>query len=298
MGTPSGSSVYASTGFACSVTCGRVSFVLGLQGPCASFDTACSSSLVAGHSSLRALQSLECPMALSSGVNMVLSAGAMRGNAIAGFTSVTGRSHTFDSRADGYARGEAIGTISSRLADGASTRLLGSAIRQDGRSASLTAPNGQAQQGVLSAALADAALTFDQVTALETHGTGTALGDPIEASAFSAVFLSRWDETKRPLAAGSLKANVGHTEPGAGLAGLLKLLAVLQNAQGAPNAQLRSINPHVRAALGGRPGALPTQLTGLGSSQRRGFAGGFFHAAIVHVHLRGKRGRGLLHSDF
>ena len=154
MGTAAGSSVYSATGFSCAVTCGRISFALGLQGPCASFDTACSSSLVGNHSSMRALQYMECPLALSSGVNMILSSSAMRGNAIAGFTSVKGRSHTFDARADGYARGEAIDTVACRLAEGSPISLLGSAVRQDGRSASLTAPNGQAQQGVLSGALA------------------------------------------------------------------------------------------------------------------------------------------------
>ena len=101
--TPAGRSVYASTGFSCSVTCGRVSFALGLHGPCASFDTACSASLVADHGSLRALQRRECETALSAGVNMILEPAAMSGNAVAGFTSVRGRSHTFDARADGYA---------------------------------------------------------------------------------------------------------------------------------------------------------------------------------------------------
>ena len=92
---------------ACSVTCGRVSFVLGLQGPCASYDTACSASLVANHGSVRALQRVECASALSAGVNMILEPSTTRGNAVAGFTSVKGRSHTFDVRTDGYARGEA-----------------------------------------------------------------------------------------------------------------------------------------------------------------------------------------------
>ena len=90
--TPAGRSVYAATGFSCSVTCGRVSFVLGLQGPCASYDTACSASLVANHGSVRALQRVECTSALSAGVNMILEPSTMRGNAVAGFTSVKGLS--------------------------------------------------------------------------------------------------------------------------------------------------------------------------------------------------------------
>ena len=150
IGSPLGRSVYASTGFSCSVTCGRISFALGLHGPCASYDTACSASLVANHASVRGLQRLECESALSAGVNMILDPAAMRGNAVAGFTSVRGRSHTFDARADGYARGEAIDAIACRLGEDGAAReafaaaLGASAIRQDGRSASLTAPSGTA----------------------------------------------------------------------------------------------------------------------------------------------------------
>ena len=228
LSTPAGRSVYASTGFSCSVTCGRVSFVLGLQGPCASFDTACSASLVASHCSVRGLQRVECEMALSAGVNMILDPVAMRANAVAGFTSVRGRSHTFDGRADGYARGEAIGAISCQpSSDTVPGRMMitGSAIRQDGRSASLTAPNGQAQQGVLRASLTDAALAAIEVSTLEAHGTGTALGDPIEAGALAAVILADRSDSIAPLFVGGVKANIGHAEPAAGMTGLLKLAA-------------------------------------------------------------------------
>ena len=100
--------------------------------------------------------------------------------------------------------------------------MPGSAVRQDGRSASLTAPNGQAQQGVLAASLADAGLAAEGLVLLEAHGTGTALGDPIEAGAVAAVLLGQ--RTRGELVVGSLKANAGHTEPGAGLAGALKLM--------------------------------------------------------------------------
>tara|TARA_B110000046_G_C13023685_1_gene412596 strand:- start:3048 stop:6788 length:3741 start_codon:yes stop_codon:yes gene_type:complete len=260
-------SVYAATGYACSVTCGRVSYVLGMQGPCASYDTACSASLVANHGSMRALQRLECEDALSAGVNMILDAGAMLGNSTAGFTSVKGRSHSFDSRADGYARGEAIDALTcskSNVSEASSApEMVGSAIRQDGRSASLTAPNGRAQQGVLNASITDAQLAPEDVALLEAHGTGTALGDPIEAGALAAVFLSNSDGSL-PLALGSLKANAGHTEPGAGLAGALKLLVQLENRAASPNAQLRSLNPHVaRAFEVYMPFLLPTRMSQL-----------------------------------
>ena len=159
-----------------------------------------------------------------------------------------GRSHTFDVRADGYARGEAVDTIAYRLNDASATvPVHGSAVRQDGRSASLTAPNGQAQQGVLMASLSDARLSAEQSMALEAHGTGTALGDPIEAGAVAATFLVH--RASGSFAVGSLKANAGHTEPGAGLAGTLKLLMQLVGEVMSPNAQLRSLNAHVGGTL-------------------------------------------------
>ena len=208
---------------------------------------------MASHGSVRALQRSECDAALSAGVNMLLDPAAMAGNAVAGFTSVRGRSHTFDARADGYARGEAVDAVASRCAVDAPVLrvwMVGSAIRQDGRSASLTAPNGQAQQGVLSASLADACLEAGEVAVLEAHGTGTALGDPIEAGAVAAVYRS----SEGALVVGSLKANAGHTEPGAGLAGVLKLCVQLCGREMSPNAQLRVLNAHVGAAMSGQAG--------------------------------------------
>ena len=251
LATPAGRGVYAATGFQCSATCGRVAFVLGLQGPCASYDTACSASLVANHGSTRALQRVETEKALTAGINMILDPSTMFTNAVASFTSVRGRSHTFDARADGYARGEALNcTVSERSSDDGASSLggiAGSAVRQDGRSASLTAPNGQAQRGVISASLTDAQLEADQVQALEAHGTGTSLGDPIEAGAV--VLLFNAHRRLLPLAIGSLKANAGHAEPGAGFAGVSKLLMQLGIVTAPPNAQLRLLNPHVGEVL-------------------------------------------------
>ena len=285
--TPAGRSVYASTGYTCSVTCGRVSFALGMQGPCCSFDTACSASLVANHSSMRALQKMECGEALSAGVNMITDPATMGYNAIAGFTSITGRSHTFDARADGYARGEAVGAMVCTLLAASQVCVVGSAIRQDGRSASLTAPNGQAQQGVLKAAYTDASQQATKVAMLEAHGTGTALGDPIEAGAVAAVFLSLRTDQLASLDTGSLKANAGHCEPGAGLAGASKLIVHLNGLAVPPNAQLRVLNPHVGGVLGGLACALPTQATALqnvpltGGVSSFGYAGTIAHVVIV-----------------
>jgi acyl transferase domain-containing protein len=304
-GTPASRSVYAATGFQCSVTCGRVSFALGLQGPCASFDTACSASLLANHTSIRALQYGECDAALSAGVNMVLDAETMTGNAIAGFTSVRGRSHTFDARADGYARGEAIdaGVCQLRV-DDAVTRFLGSAVRQDGRSASLTAPNGQSQRLLLASSLADATISAEQAGALEAHGTGTALGDPIEAGSMSAVFLAQ--RLADPYIVGSYKANGGHGEPGAGLAGVSKLLAQLRDQTMSPNAQLRLLNPHVGTSLSGHAAcALPVQAAALFEADVKnagvssfGYAGTIAHTVLQRMHLAARHNSVLPHLSY
>ena len=226
---------------------------------------------------------------------MIFDPAAMQGNAIAGFTSITGRSHTFDFRADGYARGEAIGAISCALDDGsaeAGVQMAGSAIRHDGRSASLTAPNGQAQQAVLRASLADAQMAPQDAALLEAHGTGTALGDPIEAGAVAAAYLSARRSGGTPLAIGSLKANAGHTEPGAGVAGALNLLVKLQSQRTSPNAQLRIINPHVGGSLRGQTACgLCTQVTGLrAAAEAAWLVGGVssfgYSGTIAHAMLR------------
>ena len=220
--SPAGSSVYAATGSSASIAAGRLSYTLGLHGPCVSYDTACSAALAAGHAGLRALQLAECTVGLVVGVTLMLAPGVGTSFAVAGMTSARGRSHTFDARADGYARGEACGGVALRggMNDVAAVGLLGSAVRQDGRSASLTAPNGQAQQGLLVAALQDASTSVDTLALNEAHGTGTALGDPIEAGSLVGTVLSAREEA---LAVGGVKANIGHAEPAAGMTGLLKL---------------------------------------------------------------------------
>ena len=134
-------------------------------------------------------------------------------------TSARGRSHTFDERADGYARGEACGALVLQpVVAEASLSVEGAAVRCDGRSASLTAPNGQAQRALLSAALGDAGVGAASVARVEAHGTGTALGDPIEVGALAGAVVSAQGDAAVPLCVGSVKANSGHAEPAAGLA--------------------------------------------------------------------------------
>eukprot|EP00966_Prymnesium_polylepis_P020553 472848-Prymnesium_polylepis.1 len=179
----------------------------------------------------------ECAATVVAGVTLMLAPGVGFSFAVAGMTSVRGRSHTFDARADGCARGEACGGV-ALVVDGvvAALEVLGSAVRQDGRSASLTAPNGQAQQGLLAAAWGDAGVGAGELSLSEAHGTGTALGDPIEAGSLVAEVASCGDALIVRLATGGVKANVGHAEPAAGMMGLLKLVVGLDGGQVAPNA--------------------------------------------------------------
>ena len=268
--SPAGGSVYAATGSAHSIASGRLSYVLGLHGASAAYDSACSAALVACHAAVRALQRGECAGGLAAGINLMLLPGVGVSFARAGMTSPQGRSFTFDARADGYARGEACaaGALVATSTRGASAaappaRVRGCAVRQDGRSASLTAPNGQAQQGLLRAAFGEAATSADEIGAAEFHGTGMALGDPIEAGAFAGAVLSCRLTASAPLAVGGVKANIGHAEPAAGMTGLVRLLAGLARGAAPPNAQLRVLNVHIRGMRFGGSGVMITQLAAL-----------------------------------
>ena len=285
--SPAGGSVYGATGATSSIASGRLSYVLGLHGACASIDSACSSALTACHSGVRTLQLGECAIGLVASATLMLVPDMGVSLAVAGMTSARGRCHTFDIRADGYARGEACGGVTLfRVADDALLSVSGSAVRQDGRSASLTAPNGQAQQGLLIAALADANTSAGALALSEAHGTGTALGDPIEAGSLAAAVLVG---REAPLAAGGVKANIGHAEPAAGMTGLLKLVLGLRRSEASPNAQLRLRNPFVGESLHGVGCVLPVQLTALardasgGGVSSFGYSGTIVHGLLQHL---------------
>ena len=262
--SPAGRSVYAATGSSHSVAVGRLSYVLGLHGPCVSFDTACSSALAAGHAAWRAVQLRECERALLASVNLMLTPGVSLSFAVAGMTSAAGRCHTFDARADGYVRGEACGAAVLQPAAGATAEaavllLCGSAVRQDGRSASLTAPNGSAQRALLHAALAEAGVAAAGVARLEAHGTGTALGDPTEAGSLAATLCGPGSGRASPLAVGAAKASIGHGEAASGQSGLQRLAAALGRLSSGGNAQLRRLNPLVGELWKGAAAVLSTQ---------------------------------------
>jgi acyl transferase domain-containing protein/NAD(P)-dependent dehydrogenase (short-subunit alcohol dehydrogenase family) len=224
---------FALSGTAHSIAGGRVSYFLGAQGPNISVDTACSSSLVAVHLAVKGLRAREADMALAGGVNITLLPDASIITSRARMMSPTGRCNAFDESADGYVRSEGSAMIVlKRLSDAQrdGNRILalirGTALNQDGRSSGLTAPHGPSQEAVVRAALEDAGLTAGEIAFVEAHGTGTSLGDPIEVTALGNVFAGR--PADRPLLIGSVKANIGHTEAAAGMAGLIKAVQALR----------------------------------------------------------------------
>ena len=240
---------YVSTGNAFSVACGRLSYFLALHGPSVAVDTACSSSLVALHLACQGLRLGETDFALVGGVNLVLTPEMNINFSKARMMAPDGRCKTFDAAADGYVRGEGCAVLvlrrqSDALADG--DRILavvrGSAINQDGRSGGLTAPNGPAQEAVLRAALAAAGVAGLDIGYVETHGTGTSLGDPIEVGALSTVLCAGRDP-KQPLSIGSVKTNLGHLEAAAGVAGVVKVVLALARREIPPHLHFRKGNP-------------------------------------------------------
>ena len=276
-----------------SVASGRLSYILDLRGPALAFDTACSTALVASHGAASALKLDECTDALVSNVNLMLLPGVSAIFAMAGMTSPTGKCHTFDAMADGYVRGEAIvaTTLHSEKAvfgkgAGGALEIVGSRVICDGKSASLTAPNGQAQQALLKATLKASGMVSDDLDLLEAHGTGTALGDPIEMrSMFDSVFASR--SASRPqLAVGAAKANVGHSEVAAGAVGLLKLALGLTWREASPIAGLTKINPMIASSMPSSC-ALPQALTKLPQGPVAGGVSSFgYSGTIAHTVLK------------
>ncbi len=221
------------TGIASSVAAGRLSYTLGLQGPCVALDTACSSSLVAVHLACQSLRNRECHLALAGGANVILAAETNVFLSRAGMLARDGRCKTFAAAADGYVRSEGCGmVVLKRLDDARASRdrilaiIRGSAINQDGRSSGLTAPNGPSQEALMRDALERAGIAPADVSYVEAHGTGTALGDPIEVQALGAVFGADRPSSD-PLLIGSVKTNVGHLETAAGVAGLIKVVLAL-----------------------------------------------------------------------
>jgi acyl transferase domain-containing protein/acyl carrier protein len=288
------------TGHAGSIAANRVSYALGLEGPSLAIDTACSSSLVAVHEACRSLRAGESTLALVGGIQLNLSPRTFMAVSAFGALAPDGRCKTFDARANGYGRGEGGGVVvlkplSRALADGDSIYCVirGSAVNNDGASNGLTAPSPKAQERVLRDAYASAGIDPARVQYVELHGTGTPLGDPIEAGALGAV-LGAARAPERPLHVGSVKTNIGHLEAAAGIASLIKVALSIRKQKLPASLHFEQPNPHIafdqlglrmQAGLTSWPVEEEPALAGISSF---GFGGTNCHV-VVEEHRPGPR---------
>ena len=296
---------HTATGYSHSILANRISYLFDFHGPSEAVDTACSSSLVAVNRAVEALQSGNCELAIAGGVNLLLSPTMYVSFAKAGMLSPDGRCRAFDNGANGYVRGEGVGAIllkplSRALAAGDHVYavILGSAESHGGRATSLTAPNPNAQADLLVNAYARAAVNPATVTYIEAHGTGTQLGDPLEVTGLKKAFARLYDlhgiadNGDHRCAIGSVKANIGHLESAAGIAGIIKTLLAMQNEFLPSNPNLERQNAYIE--LEGSPffliskGRAWAQLTDVKNKAiplRAGVSSFGFGGAYAHVIL-------------
>ncbi len=244
-----GSSPYVATGCSFSTAAGRISYTFGFHGPALSIDTACSSSLVAMHQAAQSMRKGECNQAIVAGINILLTIEPNINFAKAQMLAPDGRCKTFSDDADGYVRGEGCGAVllkplsdAQRDGDNILAVLKGSAINQDGASAGLTVPYGPAQRDVIQQALKDARVPASDISYVEAHGTGTALGDPIEVKALGEVFS---DDREKALVIGSVKTQIGHLEPAAGIASFIRTVMAMQNKTLPPHLHCETLNTRI-----------------------------------------------------
>ncbi|PMD26969.1 ketoacyl-synt-domain-containing protein [Hyaloscypha hepaticicola] len=249
---PFGGAFYAATGYGSSMLSNRVSWFFDLRGPSVTVDTACSSSLYAVHLACQSLRLGESKMAIIGGTNLIYDPSYMRDMCWMTFLSPDGICHSFDHRANGYARGDGIGgmilkTLKQAVADGDTIRAIirNSGLGQDGRTPGITMPSPQAHADLILSTYAGIGLSLDETSYFEAHGTGTSIGDPYELSAIGATFGKTRGEDN-PIYVGSVKTNIGHLEGCAGLAGLIKAALVVERGQIPPLAGFEKANPRLR----------------------------------------------------
>lgn len=283
-------SPYYATGNARSILSNRISYFYDFRGPSVTMDTACSSSLVALHQAVLGLRAGDCSAACVAGVNLMLAPEQFVVESSLHMLSPTGHCHMWDSRADGYARGEGAAVLflkplSQALADGDGPRIQAlireTGVGSDGRTAGITMPSPEAQASLIRATYRRAGLDItdpaDRCQYFEAHGTGTPVGDPREARAiYSAFFGSRQEqhefsrlpgigsEPPAPMLVGSVKTVIGHTEGAAGLAGILKVMLAMNDSKVPPNLHMERLNPTVAPFCAPAPHGylqIPTELT-------------------------------------
>ncbi|CAK0858718.1 unnamed protein product [Prorocentrum cordatum] len=258
--------VHGAAGAANAITSNRFSYALNLKGTSMTIDTACSSSLVCIHVSklhLRNKENEPMPASIVNGLNLMLYPGPFIGCCAAGMLSHNGRCFTFDKSADGYTRGELCGALgfkpSQKFDNGENMYGLvaGTFSNQDGRSATMTAPNGPAQEKCIQGVLREAKLSAADIDCFECHGTGTALGDPIEVGSFRKAMSGT--DRQRPVVISSSKSSIAHGEGGAGLAGFFKCVCQVAHAEASSGLHLRARNPHLDVE--GFPVQMLTEMT-------------------------------------
>ncbi|MCP2259053.1 Acyl transferase domain-containing protein [Streptoalloteichus tenebrarius] len=235
-----------------SVTAANLSHYYDLRGPSLAVDTACSSSLVALHQAVRSLRAGECEQALVCGSNLILEPQLSLSLSRAGMLSKDGRCKSFGAGANGYVRAEGVGVLLLRLLSDARAKgdrcyalVRGTATNQDGRTDAITAPSPVSQMAVIRSALADAELEPEDIDYVECHGTGTAIGDVVEAKALSGVLRPQDGTPREPLPIGSVKSNIGHAEAASGVAGLMKAVLMLHHRRWFRTLHSRPGNPEI-----------------------------------------------------
>ena len=291
LGDPSAADSYFMTGNALSILANRISYVFDLRGPSLTIDTACSSSLVALHHACAAIDSGQVSNAIVGGVNLLLTPYPFLGFCRASMLSRYGRCFSFDERADGYVRGEGAGVVilkslAQALADGDPIRavILATGCNSDGRTIGLSLPSEPAQAALLASVYSDAGIAVDDLAFFEMHGTGTPVGDPVEAAAVGRTIAAA---RREPLPIGSVKTNIGHLEPASGIAGLLKAMLALDEGIvpatlhcERPNSKIDFSALNLRLAQASEPIAIDRQrrLAGVNSF---GFGGTNAHAVLA-----------------
>lgn len=242
---------FATTAASATMLSARLAHVFGLCGPCLTIDTACSSSLVAIHNACMSLENRECDVALAGGVNFLINPQAAMTMSRGHFLAKDGRSKSFSSDADGYGRGEGAALlVLKRLEDAVRVKdpIIGvicqSGVNHDGRGTAITVPNGAAQEALIQDVIHKSDISEDDLDYVEAHGTGTPVGDPIEAAAIARA-IAKNKQATGPLVVGSVKANIGHLEAAAGIAGVLKTLLCLEQREVPAQVNLDDINPNI-----------------------------------------------------